>query len=60
ENVASHQRWEDDGISLFFEQYMRSEKHKNMIENPEFIYYSVSVIYDYDSNTFYNTLNVSR
>jgi len=60
ENVASHQRWETDGISLFFEQYMRSEKHKNMIENPEFIYYSVSVIYDYDSNTFYNTLNVSR
>ena len=60
ENVASHQRWETEGKSLLFEQYMRSEKHKELIENPEYVYYSTSVIYNYENNTFYNTLNVSR
>jgi len=60
ENVASHQRWETEGKSLLFRQYMDSEKHKDLIENPEYVYYSTSVIYNYENNTFYNTLNVSR
>ena len=59
ENCASHHRFENRGVSFFFEQYMRSPKHKALIEDPNYVYYATSVMYNYSTNTFFNTLNVS-
>lgn len=60
ENVADHQRWDGKGRSHFFEQYMDSPKHRELIEDPKWVYYSTSVIYNSENNRFYNTFNVSR
>lgn len=60
ENVGSNQDWDLKGGSHFFEQYMNSPSHKALIENPKWVYYSTSVIYNSDNNRFYNTFNVSR
>lgn len=59
ENCASHHRFETNGVSFLFEQYMRSPKHKALIEDPNYRYYATSVIYNYEDNIFYNTLNTS-
>ena len=58
ENVASHQRWFEEGLDSFFIQYMNSKKHKELIENPNYTHYASSVIYDSETNFFYNTFNV--
>jgi uncharacterized protein YkwD len=60
ENVADHQRWDGKGRSHLFEQYMDSPPHRALIENPKWVYYSTSVIYNVENNRFYNTFNVSK
>lgn len=60
ENVASHSRWDTDKGSLFFRQYMESPRHRSMIEDPKWRYYSTSVMYNTVTNRFYNTFNVAR